>query len=86
MGVRRLTLSVNSRIPELDNNPESCALVNLGNTLKWVPTVFFPRRRKGRVVVATSPYEEHWSTFSRPNLAKTCCMPTWEWGTLYFAR
>ncbi|KIL55326.1 hypothetical protein M378DRAFT_56130, partial [Amanita muscaria Koide BX008] len=42
-GVRRLTLSGESRIPELDNNSECCALVNLGDKLKLVPAVFYPQ-------------------------------------------
>ncbi|KAM6503866.1 hypothetical protein JOM56_000809 [Amanita muscaria] len=84
-GVRRLTLSGESRIPELDNNSECCALVNLGDKLKLVPAVFYPQLRKGRVVVATSPSQEHWSTFSHEHPARVCCMPTWEWGPLYFA-
>jgi len=85
-GVKRLTLSDGSRIPELDNNSKSCALVNLGDDLKLVPQVFYPKIRMGRVVVATSPDEEHWSTFSHEHPAKICCMPTWEWGPLYLAR
>ncbi|KIL69383.1 hypothetical protein M378DRAFT_21547 [Amanita muscaria Koide BX008] len=84
-GVRRLTLSDGSRIPELDNNSECCALVNLGDKLKLVPDVFYPQLRKGRVVVATSPSKEHWRSFSHEHLARVCCMPTWEWGPLYFA-
>ncbi|KAF8807200.1 hypothetical protein BYT27DRAFT_6558586 [Phlegmacium glaucopus] len=84
-GVRRLTLSDKSRIPELDNNLECCALVNLGDKLKLVPQVFYPQLRKGRVVVATSPSMEHWSTFSHEHPARLCCMPTWEWGPIYFA-
>ena len=85
-GVRRLTLSNESRIPELDNNSECCALVNLGDKLKLVPEVFYPQLREGRVVVATSPSREHWSSFSHEHPARICCMPTWEWGPLYFAR
>jgi hypothetical protein len=85
-GVRRLTLSNESRIPELDNNSECCALVNLGDKLKLVPEVFYPQPREGRVVVATSPSREHWSSFSHEHPARICCMPTWEWGPLYFAR
>jgi len=84
MGVRRLILD-GSRISELDNNSESCALVNLGVNLELVPKVFAPHSRVGRVVVATSPNREHWSTFSHENPARTYCMPTWEWGPLYFA-
>ena len=82
-GVTRLALSAESRIPELDNNSECCALVNLGDRLKLVPDVFYPDGRKGRVVVASSPSKEHWSS---EHPAKICCMPTWEWGPLYFAR
>ena len=85
-GVRRLTLSGGSRIPELDNKLESCALVNLGNKLESVPDVFYPQIRMGRVIVATSLSKEHWFTFSHEHLAKICCMPTWKWGPLYFAR
>ncbi|KAI0296510.1 hypothetical protein B0F90DRAFT_1745842 [Multifurca ochricompacta] len=84
-GVRRLTLSDGSRIPELDNNSECCALINLRDMLKLVPQVFYPRIRKGRVVVATRPSKEHWSTFSDEHPARICCMPTWKWGPLYFA-
>ena len=86
MGVRRLALSDESRIPELDNNLESCALVNLGDSLKEVPRVFYPHLRVGRVVVATSPNKEHWFSFSHEHPARMYYMPTWEWGPLYFAR
>ena len=85
-GVRRLDLSDVSRIPELDKNSKCCALVNLGDKLKSVPEVFYPQFRRGRVVVATSPSKEHWSSFSHEHPAKMCCMPTWNWGPLYFAR
>jgi hypothetical protein len=85
-GVRRLPLSNGSRIPELDENSKCCALVNLGDGLKLVPEAFYPRLRKGRIVVATSPSQERWSTFSHEHQAKIICMPTWNWGHLYFAR
>ncbi len=83
-GVRRLTLSARYRIPELDRDSECCALVNLGDRLTFVPEVFYPEIRRGRVVVTTSPSEELWSTDE--NLARTCWMPTWRWGPLYIAR
>ena len=85
-GVRRLTLFGESRIPELDNDSECCALINLGDKLKFVPQVFYPQLRKGRVVVATPPNKEHWSSFSHEHPARIRCMPTWKWGPLYFAR
>ena len=81
-----MTLSDESRIPELDNNLECCALVNLGDKLKLVPDVFYPHLREGRVVVATSPSTEHWSSFSHEHPARICYMPTWKWEHLYFAR
>ena len=75
-----------SRILELDDNVNCCALVNLGDKLKLVPDVFYPQLHKGRVVVATSPNKEHWSNFSHEHAARMCFMPTWEWGPIYFAR
>jgi hypothetical protein len=84
--VRRLTLFDGYRIHELDANAHCCALVNLGDHLKFVPEVFYPYLRKGRVVVATSPDKNHWSTFAHEHPAWICCMPTWEWGPLYVAR
>lgn len=86
MGVRRETISDELRISELDHNARCCALVNLGDKLASVPPVFYPETRVGRVVVATPPVEKHWSTFSHENTARVCCMPTWSWGPLYFAR
>ena len=85
-GVRTVTLSDRHRIPELDADPQCCALVNLGDRLTLVPGVFYPKIRKGRVVVATLPDKNHWSSFAHEHLARIYCMPTWSWGPLYICR
>ena len=63
-----------SRILELDDNVNCCALVNLGDKLKLVPDVFYPQLRKGRVVVATSLNKEHWSNFSHEQQGCVLCL------------
>jgi hypothetical protein len=85
-GVRRVHLFDGYRIPELDADVQCCALVNLGDELMTVPNMFYPKFRKGRVVVATSPDKGHWSSFAHEHTAKISCMPTWSWGPMYFAR
>ena len=84
-GVRRISLNDEDRIPELDYNPRSCALVNLGAQLLQLPEQFYPSHRLGRLVVAASPNPEHVSCFQeRPAL--TYYMPTWDWDDLYCGR
>jgi len=84
-GVRRISLNDEDRIPELDDNPRSCALVNLGAQLLQPPEQFYPSHRLGRLVVAASPNLEHVSCFQeRPAL--TYYMPTWDWDDLYCGR
>jgi len=85
-GVRRVELSGGYRIPELNTDVQCCALVNLGDELLSVPPAFYPKLRKGRVVVATSPDVAHWSRFAHEHPARICCMPTWSWGPMYFGR
>jgi len=58
-GVRRVSLGDGARIPELDDNPHSCALVNLGAQLLQPPNQFYPSGRLGRLVVAASPNPAH---------------------------
>ena len=84
-GVRRICLSSERRIPELDNDPHSCALVNLGAMLPQPPDQFYPRDRLGRVVIAASPNPAHVTCFKEhPTL--TYYMPTWDWSDLYCGR
>jgi hypothetical protein len=49
-------------------------------------TAFSRTKRKGRVVVATSPNPTHTKTFSKENLPANLYMPTWDWENLYCAR
>jgi len=84
-GVSKFSLADGARIPELDNNPRSCALVNVGSMLKLPPEQFFPSERLGRLVVAASPNPDHVTCFKeRP--AITYYMPTWDWDDLYCGR
>jgi hypothetical protein len=57
-------------ISELDADPQCCALADLGDRLTLIPRVFYPKIRKGRVVVATSPDKNHWSSFAHEHLAR----------------
>ncbi|KDQ19358.1 hypothetical protein BOTBODRAFT_41603 [Botryobasidium botryosum FD-172 SS1] len=82
-GVRKVPLSSLARIKELDEHRHCCALVNIGGNLKQPPSQFYPERREGRLVVATSPNPEHSASFSKENVAKILWMPTWDWEELY---
>lgn len=84
-GVRRVSLGNGVRIPELDNNPHSCALVNLGGRLLQPPDQFYPITRLGRLVVAASPNHHHLACF-REYPPETYYMPTWNWDDLYYGR
>lgn len=84
-GVRRVSLLDEDRIPELDRNPRSCALVNLGAELLHPPAQFYASNRRGRLVIAASPNPDHVVCFKeRPTL--TYYMPTWDWDDLYCGR
>ena len=82
MDVIKVTLSDGYRIPELDANPQCCALVNLGDEFVSFPNTFYPEFRKGRVVVATSPDREHWSNFAHEHPANADMVM----GPLYYGR
>lgn len=84
-GVRRVSLLSEDRIPELDTNPRSCALVNLGVELLLPPVQFYPSKRLGRLVVAASPNPVHVTCF-KEHPAVTYYMPTWDWDNLYCGR
>jgi hypothetical protein len=84
-GVRRVSLLDEDRIPELDRNSHSCALVNLGAELLQPPKQFYASNRRGRLVIAASPNPDHVACFKEcPTL--TYYMPTWNWDDLYCGR
>jgi hypothetical protein len=84
-GVRAIDLTSEGRISELGNNSLCCALVNLGDALPHLPLQFYPARRLGRLVVATSPDPKHVECFKEHNCF-TYYMPTWNWNDLYCGR
>ena len=85
-GVQLASLSDGKRIEVLDKSIHCCALVDVNPNLLEVPSQFQPSlRRRGRVVVATSPNPDHITTFKQDD-AKTYYTPTWEWADLYCAR
>jgi hypothetical protein len=84
-GVRRVSLLGEDRIHELDRNPRSCALVNLGARLLQPPAQFYPYDRLGRLVIASPPNPVHVTCF-KEHPALTYYMPTWDWDNLYCGR
>jgi hypothetical protein len=62
--VRKMDLSKGYCFPELDADSQCHALVNLGDQLISVPSMFYPQFCIGRVVVATSLDKRHWSNFT----------------------
>ena len=75
-GVSRVDLTAVLSIPELEKNSKCTALINISPTLQQPPIQFYPLRRRGRVVVATSPNSEHLANFSKEREASAYYMPT----------
>jgi hypothetical protein len=74
-----------NRIEVLDKSTHSCVLVDINPDLLEVPSQFRPSpKRRGRVVVATSPNPDHVTTFKQDH-ARTYYTPTWKWPNLYCA-
>ena len=82
-GVRRVVLADVWSIPELDNDSNCTALINICTDLAQPPSHFSPKNRKGRVVVAISPNVEHWKSFTKERAAGIYCMPTCDWDDLF---
>ena len=85
-GVTKVQLMSDSLISELMTNVHCCALVNIGPDVLQPPKQFNPKARKGRVVLATSPNQDHVRAFWKEWKCVSYCMPTWNWPELYFAR
>ncbi len=81
-GVRRVLLMDGNRVEVLDKSTHSCVLVDINPDLLEVPSQFRPSlKRRGRVVVATSPNPDHVPTFKQDH-ARTYYTPTWKWPNL----
>jgi hypothetical protein len=85
-GVQLVFLRDGQRIEALDESIHCCALVDVNPDLLEVPSQFQPSlRRRGRVVVATSPNPDHVTAFKQDH-AMTYYTPTWKWADIYCAR
>jgi hypothetical protein len=84
-GVIAVSLREGFGLNVLEKDGTSCALVNICPNLESVPTQFGPKKRKGRVVIATSPNPIHTAIFHECP-GQTYYTPIWGWKDLYCAR